>query len=144
VHIWCGDVGSGEEDAPRGREQFAGEGARNVGAGARHAGRMLGGGGCAHGGGDWGGTRVVVGGHGCARWRRVRGRLRAWRGAVARMAVGVGAGRGGGCAHGRVPVAMGAGAAAGEEAIGRFRMEAELAIGRLRWTRRHGCASLHY
>jgi hypothetical protein len=85
-----------------------------VGAGARHAGadvgrRRL----RAHGGGDWGGTRAVVGGHGCARWRRVRGRLRAWPGAAACMAVGVGAGRGGGCAHGRVPVAAGAAAGAG-------------------------------
>jgi hypothetical protein len=31
--------------------------------------------------GVWGGTRVVVGGHGCARWRRVRGWLLAWPGA---------------------------------------------------------------
>jgi hypothetical protein len=72
-------------------------------------------------------------GHGCARWRQVRGRLRVWprllrawrrglgrdAGAAACMAGGccahgggVGAGRGGGCAHGRVPVAEGAGAGA--------------------------------
>jgi hypothetical protein len=31
-----------------------------------------------------------------------------------------------------------------EEAIGRFRMEAGLEIGQLRWGRGHGCASLHY
>jgi hypothetical protein len=48
----------------------------------------------------------------------VRGRLHAWSGAAARMAAGVGAGRGGGCAHGRVPVAVGATTAAGAVARG--------------------------
>jgi hypothetical protein len=44
ARVWCGDVGSGEEVAPRGREQFAGEGVvRGAQAGSggwrvRHAG----------------------------------------------------------------------------------------------------------
>jgi hypothetical protein len=40
--VWCGDVGSGEEDAPRGREQFArssSRGREQFAGGMRDAGR---------------------------------------------------------------------------------------------------------
>jgi hypothetical protein len=42
ARVWCGDVGSGEEDAPRGREQFArssSRGREQFAGGMRDAGR---------------------------------------------------------------------------------------------------------
>jgi hypothetical protein len=101
--------------------------------------------------GGWALLFFPNGGHGRARWRRTRGLLRA-------MAAGVGAGRGGCCAQWRRGLGRDAVAAARmagcpwrrvrlrerEDAIGRFRMEAGLEIGRLRRGRGYGCASLHY